>query len=259
MKISIVTACYNSVATISDTLRTIQMQTHQDVEHIIIDGGSTDGTLEILEKNKAHIAHLTSERDNGLYDAMNRGISKATGDIIGLLNSDDMLAHKDVLSTIANKLADPRVDACYGDLVYVQQHNIDKVVRYWKSCPYRTELFGKGWMPAHPTFYVRKEVHDKYSMLFNLDYKSAADYEVVLRLLFTHKINVAYIPEIMVKMRLGGTSNQSIKNIIDQNKSIMRALNSHNYEYSSFKMFCNKLLDRVQQYRKVGYNQEQSF
>lgn len=255
MKISIITACYNSKETISDTLRTIQMQTHPDIEHIIMDGGSTDGTLEILEKNKAHIAHLTSGRDNGLYDAMNRGIAKATGDVIGLLNSDDMLAHKDVIANVAKTLADPGVDACYGDLVYVQRDNTDKVVRYWKSCDYKPELFGKGWMPAHPTFYVRKEVHDKHSMFFNVDYKYAADYELLVRLLYTHKINVAYIPDIMIKMRLGGTSNKSLKNILNQNRAIMDALDSHNYEYSSIKMFGSKIIERIKQYSKIGYNQ----
>ncbi len=249
MKISIVTACYNSKATIEDTLRTIQMQTHQDIEHIIIDGGSTDGTLEILEKNKAHIAHLTSEPDNGLYDAMNRGVAKATGDIIGLLNSDDMLAHKDVLANVAKTLSDPNIDACYGDLVYVNQHNTDQIARYWKSTPYKPELIAKGWIPAHPTFYARKEVHDKYSMLFNLDYKLAADYELLLRLLYTHKIKVAYIPDLMIKMRLGGTTNKSLKNIINQNKEIMQALKSHDYAFSPIKMFGNKLIDRMQQYK----------
>lgn len=250
MKISIVTACYNSAATIHDTLRTIQMQTHPDIEHIIIDGGSTDGTLEILEKNRAHIAHLTSERDNGLYDAMNRGVAKATGDVIGLLNSDDLLAHKDVLSNVAKALSNPDVDACYGDLVYVKQDNIDETVRYWKSRDYEPALIGKGWIPAHPTFYAKREVHDKFSMLFNLDYKLAADYELLLKLLYAHKINVAYIPDVMVRMRLGGTTNKSLKNIVNQNKEIMKALELHNYPYSPVKMFASKLIDRVQQYAK---------
>lgn len=250
MKISIVTACYNSASTISDTLRTIQMQTHKDIEHIIIDGGSTDGTLEILEKNRQYIAHLTSEPDNGLYDAMNRGISKATGDIIGLLNSDDLLANEHVLSSVVDTLSDPQIDACYGDLVYVKQDDIRKVVRYWHSNSYQPELIAKGWIPAHPTFYARREVHDKYGMLFNLDYKLASDYELLLRLLVTHKINVAYIPEVMVKMRMGGTTNKSLKNIINQNKEIMRALKSHQYDYSPMKMLCRKIIDRVQQYQK---------
>jgi glycosyltransferase involved in cell wall biosynthesis len=250
MKISIVTACYNSEATIRDTLRTIQMQTHQDIEHIIIDGGSTDGTLDILEKNCEHISYLTSEPDNGLYDAMNKGVSKATGDIIGLLNSDDMLANRTVLSAVANVLADPKVDACYGDLVYVNQDNIEQVVRYWRSCPYNPALLAKGWIPAHPTFYARREVHDQYGMLFNLDYKLAADYELLLRLLFSHKINASYLPEVMIKMRLGGATNKSLKNILNQNKEIIRALKSHNYPYSPVKMIYSKLLDRMQQYRK---------
>ncbi|HRD69472.1 MAG TPA: glycosyltransferase family 2 protein [Legionella sp.] len=250
MKISIVTACYNSEATIRDTLRTIQMQTHKNVEHIIIDGGSTDGTLDILEQNKEHIAHLTSERDNGLYDAMNRGVAKATGDIIGLLNSDDMLAHENVLSNVVKELSKPDVDACFGDLVYVNQNNTDQIVRYWKSSPYKPELIAKGWIPAHPTFYAKREVHDNHGMFFNLDYKLASDYELLLRLLYTHKINVSYIPDMMIKMRLGGTTNKSFKNIINQNKEIMEALKQHNYSYSPMKLIAHKLVDRFQQYQK---------
>ena len=250
MKISIVTACYNSASTIRDTLRTIQMQTHKNIEHIIIDGGSTDGTLEILEKNRHHIAHLTSEPDNGLYDAMNRGVSKATGEIIGLLNSDDLLANEHVLSSVANTLADSEIDACYGDLVYVKQDDISQVVRYWHSKSYNPALIARGWIPAHPTFYARREVHDRYGMLFNLDYKLASDYELLLRLLVTHKINVAYIPEVMVKMRLGGTTNKSLKNIINQNKEIMRALKSHRHDFSPLKMLCSKIINRLQQYQK---------
>lgn len=253
MKISIITACYNSASTIMDTLRTIQMQTHKDVEHIIIDGGSTDGTLSILEQNRQYISHLTSEPDNGLYDAMNRGILKATGDIIGLLNSDDLLANKYVLSNVVSKLNNPAIDACYGDLVYVKQDDVNKVVRYWRSNLYNSKLIAKGWAPAHPTFYARREVHDKYGMLFNLDYKLASDYELLLRLLVEHKINVAYIPEVMVKMRVGGTTNKSIKNIINQNREIMRALKDYNYDFSPVKMLCSKIIDRVQQYQKRKY------
>ena len=248
MKISIVTACYNSAATIRDTLRTIQMQTHQDIEHIVIDGGSTDGTLEILEQNKHHIAYLTSEPDNGLYDAMNKGISKATGDVIGLLNSDDLFADHHALSHVASALSDESVDACYGDLVYVKHDNINQVARYWKSCTYSPHLFAKGWVPAHPTFYVKKHVHEQHGMLFNVDYKLAADYDVLFRLLFSHGIKTTYIPEEMIKMRLGGATNKSLKNIINQNKEIMRALKHYDYPYSPAAFIGNKLATRVQQY-----------
>ena len=248
MKISIVTACYNSAATIRDTLRTIQMQTHQDIEHIVIDGGSTDGTLEILEQNRQHIAYLTSEPDNGLYDAMNKGISKATGDVIGLLNSDDLFADHHALSHVASALNDESVDACYGDLVYVKHDNINQVARYWKSCDYSPQLFAKGWVPAHPTFYVKKHVHEQHGMLFNVDYKLAADYDVLFRLLFSHGIKTTYIPEVMIKMRLGGATNKSLKNIINQNKEIMRALKHYDYPYSPAAFIGNKLATRVQQY-----------
>lgn len=252
MKISIVTACYNSASTIRDTLKTIQMQTHQDIEHIIIDGGSSDGTLEILEENKQHIACFISEPDNGLYDAMNKGIARATGEVIGLLNSDDLFAHKNALSQVVNALADDAIDACYGDLVYVNQDNIDQVARYWKSGPYSPELLGKGWIPAHPTFYVRRAVHDQHSILFNVDYKLAADYDVLFRLLFAHNIKTTYIPDVMVKMRLGGATNKSLKNIVNQNKEIMRILKHYNYPYSPAQFIGNKLMDRIQQHVNKG-------
>ncbi len=252
MKISIVTACYNSAATIRDTLRTIQMQTHQDIEHIVIDGGSTDGTLEILEQNRQHIAYLMSEPDKGLYDAMNKGISKATGDVIGLLNSDDLFADHLALSHVNQALADESVDACYGDLVYVNHNNINQVARYWKSSAYASHLFAKGWVPAHPTFYVKKRVHDQHGMLFNTDYKLAADYDVLLRLLFSHGIKTSYIPDVMIKMRLGGATNKSLKNIVNQNKEIMRILKKHQCPYSPTTLLCNKLATRVQQYLNKG-------
>lgn len=250
MKVSIVTACYNSAATISDTLRTIQMQTHQDIEHIVIDGGSTDGTLEILEKNRHRIAYLVSEPDKGLYDAMNKGILKATGDVIGLLNSDDLFADEHALQHVVEALSNPDIDACYGDLVYVNQSDINQVARYWKSGPYQDSLIGRGWIPAHPTFYVRKEIHDKHGMLFNTDYKLAADYEVLLRLLYAHKINVAYIPQVMVRMRLGGTTNKSLQNIINQNKEIFKVLKQYDYPVSFPRFACNKMMSRAQQYLK---------
>ena len=250
MKISIVTACYNSVSTILDTLRSIQMQTHQDIEHIVIDGGSSDGTLEILEQNIEHIAVLISEPDKGLYDAMNKGISKATGDVIGMLNSDDLFANRNALAMIVNKLSDPSIDACYGDLIYVKCDDIDQVVRYWKSSEYKPDLFSKGWVPAHPTFYVRKSIHDKHGILFNTNYELAADYDIFLRLLFTNKINVAYIPEVLVKMRLGGATNKSLQNIINQNRESIQILKSHDYNCSPIKFICNKFINRVQQYYK---------
>ncbi len=250
MKISIVTACYNSKNTIEDTLRCIKNQTHPDIEHIVVDGGSTDGTVDILKRYQDDIDCLIIEPDKGHYDGMNKGLRQATGDIIGLLNSDDFYYNNDVLKLVAQTLEDPNVDACYGDLLYVEKENTDKVLRYWQSSDYQHDLFGKGWMPPHPTFFFKKHVHDNFGAYFNLKYTLAADVDVLMRLLYTHKIRTKYIPQVMTKMRVGGQTNQSFKNMFKQNRQVLELFKDNNYDASMPKFMCQKLINRLGQFAK---------
>jgi len=216
MKISIITATYNSAETIRDTLTCIQQQDHTDIEHIIIDGGSVDGTLSIV-KEFPHVARVVSEKDRGIYDAMNKGIGYATGEVIGILNSDDIYASRDVLSGIALVFDKPEVQASYADLQFVLRDDLDKVVRTWTAGGYRKSSFYYGWMPPHPTFFVRKEVYDKVG-LFNMELGSAADYELMLRILLKHNVPAVYIRKTIVKMRVGGVSTSTLTNRIKANK-----------------------------------------
>jgi glycosyltransferase involved in cell wall biosynthesis len=216
MKISLITTSYNSAGTITDTLECIRRQTHPDIEHIVIDGSSTDNTLAIIARFP-HVARLISEKDNGIYDAMNKGIRIATGEVIGILNSDDVYTDTGVLAAVAMAFKDPAVMTVYADLQYVYYDNLDRVRRNWISGPFKKENFYFGWMPPHPTFFVRKEAYDG-SGLFNTDLHSAADYELMLRLLLKQGYSAHYIPRIIVKMRQGGVSNASLQNRLRANK-----------------------------------------
>lgn len=215
MKISVITATYNSSATILDTLQSVARQNYKDVEHIIIDGVSTDNTLEIVSAFPG-LAHILSEPDAGIYDAMNKGIRLAKGEIIGILNSDDFYNGNDVLSKVAREFESPDTDAVYGDLQYVHPLQTNKITRTWKSGDYRKEKFLYGWMPPHPTFFVRRRLYEEYGS-FNTTLRSAADYELMLRFLLKHGARAAYIPEIIVKMRAGGMSNASVRNRLRAN------------------------------------------
>ena len=246
MKISVITVAYNSAKTIGDTLDSVGMQTHADVEHIVIDGASKDKTVEmVLSYSNSNIS-LFSEPDKGIYDAMNKGISKAMGDIIGFLNSDDIYADAEVLAKIANAFKDPKVDAIYADLVYVTQDN-SRIVRYWKSKSFLKGDFAKGWCPAHPTFYVRKSAIERLG-LFDQSYKLAADMEFMLRYLERGQLNVVYIPHVLVRMRLGGASNQSWKSIIEQNQEIFAALRKNEIYFSKVWFVASKVASRLRQF-----------
>lgn len=216
MKISIITATYNSAATVRDTLKCIAEQTHPNVEHIIVDGVSRDNTLEIV-KEFPHVFRVVSGKDNGIYDAMNKGVQLATGEVIGILNSDDFYTGNDVLARVAAAFADSSVDAVYGDLQYVRQQDVNVIVRTWKAGKYKRDHFYFGWMPPHPTFFVRSDLYRKAG-LFNTSLRSAADYELMLRMIVKHKANVQYIPEVLVKMRDGGMSNASLGNRLRANR-----------------------------------------
>ena len=216
-KISIITVSFNSVITIRDTIESIISQDYNNIEYIIIDAGSNDGTLDIIKEYKEHISYFISEADNGIYDGMNKGIAAATGDIVGILNSDDFYPNSFVISNVASTFEKQRCDAVYGDLVYVKFFNIDKIVRYWQSGNHTIYKIKNGWMLPHPTFFVKKYLYDKHGY-YNTDFKTAADYEMVLKLLYKHNIQVFYIPMILVNMRIGGASNSSILNRIRANK-----------------------------------------
>lgn len=208
MKISIITATYNSAATVGDTLKSISQQDYKPIEHIIVDGLSKDNTLDIV-KQFPHVATMISEKDKGIYDAMNKGIKLTTGEVVGILNSDDLYSNETIVRKVMELFANPEVDAVYGDLQYVAQHDISKVVRTWRSGAYKRNKFYNGWMPPHPSFFVRKKVYDQFGD-FNLTLKTAADYEIMLRFLFKNNVSAAYLPEILVKMRTGGASNASL-------------------------------------------------
>ncbi len=209
MKVSIITITYNSSATVEDTLRTVVSQDYPNLEYIIIDGKSKDKTLQIVEKYKHGITTIISEKDKGLYDALNKGINHATGDIIGMLHSDDLYANDQVISNVVKKFEeDSSTEGVYADLVFVNRNDVNKVMRTWNSGEYEEDAFVKGWMPPHPTFFVRKECYEKFGG-FNTELKLSADYELMLRLIHKNKIKLAYLNEVIVKMRMGGVSNVS--------------------------------------------------
>jgi glycosyltransferase involved in cell wall biosynthesis len=216
MLISIITATFNSAATVAETMQSVEAQDYPHIEHIVVDGHSQDDTLEIIEQYP-HTATLISEKDEGIYDAMNKGIRAATGDIIGILNSDDIYAHEKVISKVARVFLDPGVQACYADIQYTDAQNTSRITRTWKAGAYNEKSFYWGWMPPHPGFFVRKAVYDQVG-LFDTSLRSAADYEMMLRILVKRKMKAVYIPEVIVKMRTGGMSNASVKNRIRANR-----------------------------------------
>lgn len=216
MKISIITATYNSASTVRDTLDVIAAQRYPDIEHIIVDGDSKDDTLDIIAAYP-HVSKLIVGKDDGIYDAMNKGIGVATGEIIGILNSDDIYTDDRVLADVAAAFSHPKVMAVYADLQYVDAVDLNKVRRTWVSGPFKRKNFYYGWMPPHPTFFVRREVYEQAG-LFNLELRSAADYEMMLRILVKLNIAAYYIPRVIVRMRAGGVSNASLSNRLHGNK-----------------------------------------
>lgn len=246
MKISVITVCFNSAATIQDSLRSVAAQTHADVEHIIVDGASTDRTMEIVRAHGTRLAHVISEPDRGVYDAMNKGIALATGDVVGFLNSDDFFASTAELAFVAKAFDDPAVDACHADLVYVGEHDPGKVVRYWRSNAYRPGQFRTGWMPPHPTFYVRRSVYQRFGG-FDLEFRLQADFELTTRFLEVHRIRSLYLPRVLVNMRLGGATNRSLANILKGNLEAYRACRKNGLPVTPLFML-RKILSRLPQF-----------
>jgi glycosyltransferase involved in cell wall biosynthesis len=223
LRISVVTAVYNRADTINQAVESVQSQTYPQIEHVIQDGGSTDGTLEVIKRVANDSTHLQSERDGGIYDAINRGIGRATGDVIGLMHSDDFLADALVLQRVADALADPGVDGVYGDLQYVSADDPTRVVRHWRSGDYTPSKLRLGWMPPHPTLYLRREVFDRWG-LYDTSFRIAADYDAMLRYLVKGRIKLAYVPEVFVKMRVGGESNRSLERILRKSREDLIAI-----------------------------------
>ena len=226
MKVSVITATYNSSQTVIDTLESLNQQTYEDIEYIIIDGASSDATLKVVQENCSRIAKIISEPDKGIYDALNKGIKAATGDIIGFLHSDDLFAYPDAIRDLVKTLEAEGTDSVYADLEYVSKEDTSKVVRKWKSGSFSNAKLLSGWMPPHPTFFMKRELYQKLG-LFNLKFNIAADYDSILRYLWTNEVSTSYLPKVVTKMRVGGASNRSLKNIVEKTKEDIEALKAN--------------------------------
>jgi glycosyltransferase len=226
-KISIVTACFNSVDTIRNTIDSVNIQSYPNIEHVFVDGLSTDNTLSLIRNLSVRNKIVKSESDNGIYDALNKGIRLSTGDVIGFLHADDFYPSNDVVAKIAQAFKDPAVQAVYGDLQYVPKDDPNKVFRHWKTGEFSSSKLLRGWMPPHPTLYIRRELYDKIGG-FDTKYRIAADYDSILKLFSDPDLVSVYIPEVLVKMRTGGASNRSIRNIIKKSREDLNALKSSN-------------------------------
>jgi glycosyltransferase len=223
IKVSIITVVYNSVDTLQTCIDSVRAQTYPAIEHIVIDGGSTDGTVDLIKQNASSLAYWISERDRGIYDAMNKGLKKASGDIVGFLNADDFLFNKDAISMIAGQFAATDCACCYGDLEYVRWNSIDTVVRRWKSGIIKKSRMKSGRFPPHPTFYARK---DAYKLVgeYRTELSLAADFDMMTRFIVVHEMRVSYIPEVLVRMRYGGASTRSVFSILRSLRECRRSL-----------------------------------
>jgi glycosyltransferase len=244
LKVSIITAVYNAETTIEDCIKSVCTQTCPDIEHIIIDGGSTDRTLDIVRENETHISKCVSGKDNGVYDAMNKGLDFASGQIIAFLNADDFYASGTIVSEIVGFMQKNCFDAVYGDLVYIARNDSEKIVRYWQPGKFKPGAFRRGWAPPHPTFFCKKEIYDEYGC-FNDNFQVAADFELMLRFLERYKIKAGYLPKIFVKMRTGGKAN-IIRGIIRGNSEIIRSFKMNNLSISPNFFICKPITKVMQ-------------
>jgi glycosyltransferase involved in cell wall biosynthesis len=225
LKISVISAVYNRQDTVAQAISSVVAQSYIDVEHLIVDGASTDGTLEAVQRLAHPRMQVISEPDRGIYDALNKGIRAATGGIVGLMHSDDFFAHERVLEKVAFAFAATGADAVYGDLDYVASANTSKIIRQWRSGEFMPQRLARGWMPPHPTLFVRRDAMLRLG-LYNTDYRISADYEAILRWFGKGQLSLTYIPEVLVKMRVGGESNRSLGSIIRKSCEDYRALRS---------------------------------
>ena len=222
MKVSVITVCFNSAKTIRASIDSVLSQDYPDLEYIVIDGGSTDGTLEIIQESLQGITRFVSEHDRGIYDAMNKGIYLASGDVVGMLNSDDVYTSPSSISELINAMVEGGTDSVFADLVYVTAKNPNKVIRYYDSSNFQPYKFRFGWMPAHPTFFVKKTAYDLVGP-YSLGYKISSDYEMLIRMLYVHNVSYTYLKKVVIKMMQGGTSTSGISRVWLLNREIVRA------------------------------------
>jgi glycosyltransferase involved in cell wall biosynthesis len=259
MRVSIITATFNSAHTIADCIASVNHQTYPDIEHIVIDGGSTDHTLQIIEKTPNRIAKLVSEPDNGIYDALNKGIQLATGDIIGFLHADDLFAADDIVARLAHVFEKHSIPAkrvtsgVYGNLVYVNRHQPELVIRYWKSKPFHRKYLQYGWMPAHPTLFLRRDVYQKHGT-FNASFKIAADYDFMLRILRDKSLHFEYLPEVISKMRVGGASNKNLRNLAKKSHEDLKAMKNNKIRFRWLVLFFKNIRKLSQFFHRTNHN-----
>ncbi|MEO7801787.1 MAG: glycosyltransferase family 2 protein [Ginsengibacter sp.] len=253
MKVSLITATYNSSKYLEDCIRSVINQRYPHIEHIIVDGGSSDGTLSIIRNYENHISTWVSEKDNGMYHAINKGMQLATGDIIGILNSDDLLASPDVISDIVYCFNNNDVESIYGDLVYVDAADTSIVHRFWQGQDYKRSRFNYGWMPAHPTFYFKKELINKFGGYKN-HYQTAADYELMARYLFLNNVSAMYVPKLLVRMRVGGASNSSLSRRIRANRRDYLAMKKNKVPMPLMASILKPVRKLPQYYKSYMYN-----
>lgn len=248
MKVTIITATYNSKKNIKTCLESVLNQTYKDIEIIIIDGNSNDNTLSVVNSMLLGYVNskVISESDNGIYDALNKGLKLASGDIIGFVHSDDILCSPNIIYEIVDCFSNKSVDGVYGDLLYVNKSNLNHTIRAWKSCEFSYNLLKKGWMPPHPSLYLKREIYDKFG-IFNLDYKISADYDFMLRVFKNTDNKFKYLPKVITKMRVGGASNRSLKNIIQKTREDYRAITSNNV--GGWISILLKNLSKIKQFR----------
>jgi|TARA_B100000768_G_C11269219_1_gene372580 glycosyltransferase len=248
LKVTIITATYNSKKNIKTCLESVLNQTYKDIEIIIIDGNSNDNTLSVVNSMLLGYVNskVISESDNGIYDALNKGLKLASGDIIGFVHSDDILYSPNIIYEIVDCFSNKSVDGVYGDLLYVNKSNLNHTIRAWKSCEFSYNLLKKGWMPPHPSLYLKREIYDKFG-IFNLDYKISADYDFMLRVFKNTDNKFKYLPKVITKMRVGGASNRSLKNIIQKTREDYRAITSNNV--GGWISILLKNLSKIKQFR----------
>ena len=249
MKVSIVTATYNSGKTVRDTIESVLRQSYTDYEYIIKDGGSKDETLNVCREYEERFGgrmKIISSPDKGIYDAMNQGFQAAKGDILMLINSDDLFSREDAVELAVKAFEEhPEVDGVYADLYYVSQNNINNIVRVWKTGEQKP--MRRGWLPAHPTFYVRREIYEKYGY-FNLNYPLAADFELMLRFIERHKIKLTYLPLHLVKMRLGGATSKNLTNIYKQDVETIRAFKENGLPGGNITYLIWRYIPKIKQF-----------